>query len=170
MRRLPQRAQPRFALLCLLLTLMTSACSWHLREADSLPVAIKVVYLDHNITQKLSLALSQELSLRGALVVSDATDALITLKQVDFDIERRTLTVNADSKVAEYELVGIAALSALNAQQNLVIQAEAHRHFLNDTSRVLATQFEESRQRTLIIQELARQLVDQLTQLPDSEP
>ena len=145
-----------------LLTL--NGCGWQLAGTAPLPPQLKVVHLDDNLDHDLSNALRQQLNTRGVLIVKSSHNALTQLKQLQFDVDRRTLTVDRDGKVAEYELQGIARLSVIRAGYDAPIEVTANTRLrlANDTARVLATQSDETNQTQLLVQELARKLLNQV--------
>ena len=149
----------------LLFTLMLlSGCGWQLAGSHPLPSALKVVYLSEDISQDLSNALHQHLKLQGALLVTSPDNALSQLRPGQFSIERRTLTVDSNGRIAEYELHGFASLSVLRAgyADPIEVSASAWVRLNNDTARVLATESNAASQTRLLVQELARKLINRL--------
>ena len=147
--------------------LALSGCGWQLAGTMPLSPQLSVVYLNDNLDHDLASALRQQLNARGALVVNSASNALTQFKQLQFDIDHRTLTVDSDGKVAEYELQAVARLSVMRSGYTdpLEVLAKARLRLTNDTVHVLATQSDETRQKQHLMQELARQLLNQITSL-----
>lgn len=142
---------------------LISGCGWKLSQPQSLPANLRIVYLDSNLSSDFRQSLVAELSARGSIITSTRDDAQIRLEQTHFQVEQQELTIDSSGKTAEYELLATACMDIKKTDQPTQNRCSSARARLsNDTSRVLATQFETNNRRALLLSELSRILINQI--------
>jgi len=149
------------------LTLLTTACGWHLRGVMPLPAAYKVMYLDSRAGSEIDRQLQLQLEFNGVVLTQSSDDALVILKVQPVEIERRTLSVASSGQVAEYELNGRlqATLLQPGSNQESELEVKSRRILSNDVNNVVGTNTAEKQQRTEIQRELVRKLLRRLQAL-----
>ena len=92
-------------LLPIAMILLLSACGWQLRNSQVVPTDLGSLYLSSNDAHSdLIQELTRALNVYGAKIVPSSADASYSVVIVDFRQTRRTGTINAAARVAEYQL------------------------------------------------------------------
>lgn len=111
-------------------------------------------------SSEMAWQLRQDLDLRG--IESDGTGEQRTLRVLDERWERRPLSLTADARTAEYELLGMIEFELLGADDGVLIPrrtARANAVFRRNGDRLLGTSQEEARLREELRGELARRIL-----------
>jgi len=167
----------RHLILILTLTAIAS-CGWHLRGVTPLPEGYRVIHVSGE-QRDVRNSLIEHLEFNDVVVPQSAMDAPVNLKITDYEVERRTLSVNALGQVAEYEftarltvnLTRTIAHETASASKEAVpaesrdITTEARRILSNDVNNVVATAAEEATLRNTLRSELITRLMRRLQRL-----
>jgi LPS-assembly lipoprotein len=156
----------RHLLLILTLTMIAS-CGWHLRGVTPLPEGYRIVHLSGYENTDLHQTLAGQLRFNGAVVTSSAGDAPVLIVLSEYDVEKRTLSVNSLGQVSEYELNGYLTADIerqLDGQKHQ-ITVHARRTLQNDVNNVVATQQEEQTLRADLDSDLRTRLLRRLQKL-----
>ena len=141
--------------------LLITACGWHLRGTQPLPVDLQTLYLQTSDPYSdLSKSLRRGLKAAGVTLVPAADDAPYTLSILGQDTNRRTISTTERGKVAEYELT-VQLRYSIKAGAKTVLGPDAidtTRVYVFDENNVASTYEEEQ----LLISEIQRDLVQQL--------
>lgn len=151
----------------LLLSLMISACGWHLRGVTALPKAMQLITLSSQASASFSERLQQQLEFNGSVIFSGekSEQPLTHLSIGGINIERRTLSVNSLGQAAEYELEARLEVNVITALQDYKWQLTVRRTLTNDANNVVASQSEQRIQIQDIEQQLASQLMRRLQKI-----
>lgn len=173
----------RHLILILTLTAIAS-CGWHLRGVTPLPEGYRVIHVSGE-PRDVRNSLIEHLEFNDVVVPQSAIDAPVNLKITDYEVERRTLSVNALGQVAEYEFtarltvkltrtidpgmtdaseMADAPAEAVPAESR-EITTEARRILSNDVNNVVATAAEEATLRNTLRSELITRLMRRLQRL-----
>ena len=167
----------RHLILILTLTAIAS-CGWHLRGVTPLPEGYRVIHVSGE-PRDVRNSLIEHLEFNDVVVPQSAIDAPVNLKITDYEVERRTLSVNALGQVAEYEFTARltvnltrtldpemtdASAEAVPAESR-EITTEARRILSNDVNNVVATAAEEATLRNTLRSELITRLMRRLQRL-----
>jgi len=157
-----------FPSLMITLTLMITACGWHLRGVTPLPKVLEHIAISSKASQSFNERLEQQLSFNGSHIsFGSAGDIKEGGSQPQFksflsisriNVERRTLSINSLGQAAEYELDVTLNAQLITPNQDYRWELNVNRTFTNDSNNVVAT---ESEQQTQIL-EVEQQLVNQL--------
>lgn len=162
-----------FPSLVITLTLMISACGWHLRGVTPLPKVLEHISISSRASQSFNERLEQQLSFNGSQVFhgSKTSEAAGNIKEGDsqpqpksflsvsrINVERRTLSINSLGQAAEYELDVTLNAQLITPNQDYRWELNVNRTFTNDSNNVVATETEQQTQ----ILEIEQQLVNQL--------
>ena len=153
-----------FPSLMITLTLMITACGWHLRGVTPLPKVLEHIAISSKASQSFNERLEQQLSFNGSQIsfgsAGDIKDgdskSFLSISRIN--VERRTLSINSLGQAAEYELDVTLNAQLITPNQDYRWELNVNRTFTNDSNNVVAT---ESEQQTQIL-EVEQQLVNQL--------
>lgn len=84
------------------LTILLTACGWHLRGQVDVPVAFRILNLDVSKVDFISQNAIKQSMLSNGITLAD--DAPFTLVVLDEAATRRALAVTSNAKASEYEL------------------------------------------------------------------
>ncbi|WP_430460044.1 LPS assembly lipoprotein LptE [Thalassolituus sp. LLYu03] len=152
-------------MLTLLLTLtLLSGCGWHLRGVMPIPEQFKVLYLQSQAGNSFDRKLKLQLEFNGVTLTTAAEDGIAVLQIDTVQIEKRTLSVNSNGQVGEYELNGRLTARLLRAasDEEFPLELKARRLLTNDVNNVVGTASAEAQQRSDMESELVRKLLRQL--------
>jgi len=146
------------------LTLLISACGWHLRGITPLPAEMKVLHLQSQAGTAFNQSLKLQLEFNGVFLTENAADAPSILQIDAVDIERRPLSISSNGRVSEYELNGRLNARLLRPLQESEVQYElkARRRYTNDINNVTGTANEAREQRKALEQDLVSKLLRRL--------
>ena len=87
----------------------------------------------------------------------------------EYEIEKRTLAVDSNGRVSEYELNGLllATLERHLTGEKIEIEVTSRRTLANDVNNVVATETEEAQVRSQIDADLVNKLLRRLQSLKD---
>jgi len=148
------------------IALLIQGCGFHLRGEVALPSAISPVHIQGLGTyDNLRTELTQLIGSNGISVAERKGEANTLLRILSHNSDRRTLSVDANGKVAEYELHEGVTFDLLNrdgservAKQSVsVIQT-----YINSEELALGKQQEESTLRREMQRDLANQILRHL--------
>jgi LPS-assembly lipoprotein len=152
--------------------LMLSACGWQLRNSEVVPTDLGSLYLSSNDAHSdLIQELTRALNLYGAKVVSSSADASYSVVIVDFRRTRRTGTINAAARVAEYQLnedVDFLIIGADGSQLIPLSTASVERVYEFDEQDILASDSEERLILSGMREEIVRQILNRLRVVPSA--
>lgn len=141
-------------------------CGWHLLGVTPLPEGYRILFIDGG-NAEIRKAIREQLEFNGAIITASAADAPVQLTIDDYDVEKRTLSVNTNGQVAEYELNAILSASIVRELSNekQSIEVNARRTLSNDVNNVVATQQEEAQTREDLKTDLITRLIRRLQSL-----
>jgi LPS-assembly lipoprotein len=149
--------------LLLLLTATVSACGFHLRQPVPVPTVLKETRII-GVAEfaPLSLQLKKVLTSAGSNVLAATAKAASTINISNEQYTRRVLSVDAQGRVAEYELNYSFSFNVSDAAGALLVQTqkiELSRDYRFDPNNVLAKDTEEAQIRKDMIDFAVRQLM-----------
>ena len=150
-----------------LVVLFLTACGWHLRGVTPLPDAYRVMYIDGQQDTHVYQQLVQQLTFNNVLVTEALEDAPMLMHLETYEIEKRTLAVDANGRVSEYELNGLllVTLERQLSGDKIDVEVTSRRALANDINNVVATQTEETALRHQIDADLVNKLLRRLQSL-----
>ena len=98
------------------LTILLTACGWHLRGQVDVPVALRILDLDVKAVDYVSQNAIKQSMLSNCLTLSE--DAKYTLKLLDESATKRALAVTTNAKASEYELSQSLTFVVLDTEGN----------------------------------------------------
>lgn len=159
-------------LLPIAMILLLSACGWQLRNSQVVPTDLGSLYLSSNDAHSdLIQELTRALNVYGVNIVSNSADASYSVVIADFRQTRRTSTINAAARVAEYQLneeVDFLIVGADGAQLIPLSTASVERVYEFDEQDVLASDSEERRIKNGMREEIVRQILNRLRVVPST--
>lgn len=159
-------------LLVTLMVVMISACGWQLRNSEVIPTDLGSLYLSSNDAHSdLIQELTRALNLYGVKVVTSSSDASYSVVIVDFRQTRRTGTINAAARAAEYQLnedVDFLIVGADGSQLIPLSTASVERVYEFDEQDILASDSEERLIRNGMREEIVRQILNRLRIVPSA--
>ena len=159
-------------LLPIAMILLLSACGWQLRNSQVVPTDLGSLYLSSNDAHSdLIQELTRALNVYGAKIVPSAADASYSVVIVDFRQTRRTGTINAAARVAEYQLneeVDFLIVGADGVQLIPLSTASVERVYEFNEQDVLASDNEERRVKNGMREEIVRQILNRLRVVPST--
>ena len=150
-------------LLLLLLTAGVSACGFHLRGAVEVPAALKETRIV-GVAEfaPLSLQLKKVLTSAGSTVLPATAKTASTISIRNELYDRRVLSVDAQGRVAEYELIYSFDFNVSDETGALLVPSQKitlTRDYRFDPNNVLAKDAEEAQIRKDMIEFSVRQLM-----------
>jgi LPS-assembly lipoprotein len=144
-------------------------CGWHLRGVTPLPDGYRVLYIQGG--NDIRQSLRQQLEFNGAIITASAADAPVQLIIEEYDVEKRTLSVNTSGQVAEYELNALLSASVVRQldDEKQSFEVNARRTLSNDVNNVVATQQEETQTREDLKTDLITRLIRRLQSLEQAK-
>ncbi|MEE8342844.1 MAG: LPS assembly lipoprotein LptE [Gammaproteobacteria bacterium] len=147
-------------------SLIVTACGFHLRGVRQLSPEISVIYLSSaNSNSLLVRYLRQQLQASGAQVTKTRDEALSVLEILVDSVNRRVLSVGSTGKVREYELHYVVTYRVLGADGKKILprrELAISRVILFDETDVLGKTNEAGLVRREMQQDLARMIMRQL--------
>lgn len=145
-------------------------CGWHLRGVTPLPDGYRVLHIQGG-SADIRTALRQQLEFNGAIITASAADAPVQLIIDEYDVEKRTLSINSNGQVAEYELNAMLSASIIRTlnEDKRSFNVNARRTLANDVNNVVATQQEESQTREDLKTDLITRLIRRLQSLEQAK-
>ena len=149
--------------------LLLTACGWHLRGVMSVPDEYRVMYIEGQQQTTLYSTLVRQLEFNKVLVTETLEDAPVLMLLEEYEIEKRTLAVDSNGRVSEYELNGLllATLERHLTGEKIEIEVTSRRTLANDVNNVVATETEEAQVRSQIDADLVNKLLRRLQSLKD---
>lgn len=109
-------------------TVLLSACGFHLRGAVELPPELQETYLQSgNPYTGMARALRNELQAAGATIMESSEQATAILTVVGERSENRILSVGSTGKATEYELFEEVVFSVSDVEGNVLIEPQTLR-------------------------------------------
>ncbi len=159
-------------LLPIAMIFLLSACGWQLRNSQVVPTDLGSLYLSSNDAHSdLIQELTRALNVYGAKIVPSAAGASYSVVIVDFRQTRRSGTINAAARVAEYQLneeVDFLIVGADGAQLIPLSTASVERVYEFNEQDVLASDNEERRVKNGMREEIVRQILNRLRVVPSA--
>lgn len=153
-------------LLIVVASLSLAACGFQLRGQVALPANIQPLYVDYaGINADLHIALRNLLRSSGVELVTNATQANAMLKLSDQEQDRRTVSVGARARSAEYQLFESVEYELRDRQGKTVFgpyKILEQRILANDPNEIVSTASEEKVLREEMRQRLAERIALQL--------
>lgn len=153
-------------LLILFTSLSLAACGFHMRGQVSLPAHIQPLYVDYSrVDADLRIALRNLLRSSGVELTTATTQANAVLKLSDQKYERRTVSIGARARSAEYQLFESVEYELRDRQGKTVFgpyKLLEQRILLNNPNEVVSTGAEETLLRDEMRQRLAERIALQL--------
>jgi LPS-assembly lipoprotein len=143
--------------IALTLTLMATACGYHLRGASGLPKGMSNLYLEGGspiLREQFETTLK---SASGHLVAS-SDKADIVVRIYNDEITRRTLSLSGRGRSNDLELAGHVEFEVIDPKSGMLVSREPvdfRREYFNDQQDVIAKDHEE----TVIKKEMYQQAV-----------
>lgn len=155
-----------FSTFAITLTLLATACGWHLRGALVLPADLQSMYISARDSQSgIALDLKRALEANNIKVAQSSSDAQMTMHIMDERNERRAASVSSGGLASEYELSTEVIYKVTDSNNNLLIPqstASVIRSYSFDPNSVTSAAREEAilrqEMRSDIIQQMARAL------------
>ena len=151
------------ALLFLLLTITTlTACGFHPRGGDTLPVELKNVYLEGG-SPALRDQMQQQLRTAHAQLVP-LQNASMVIKLFGEQFQRRGVSLSERGKTNEYELMYRVEYELATPKDAVLLPRqplEVRRDYYNDQQAILARDNEETVLRAEMAQQVVRTLLNQ---------
>ena len=150
--------------------LLLTACGWHLRGVTPLPAEYKVLYVQGEEESALYHKLVQQLEFNNVLVTESLEDAPMLMTLEEYEVDKRTLAVDSNGRVSEYELNGllIVILERQLTGEKIELEVTSRRTLANDINNVVATQTEETTLRNQIDSDLVNKLLRRMQSLKDN--
>lgn len=150
--------------------LLLTACGWHLRGVTPLPAEYKVLYVQGEEESALYHKLVQQLEFNNVLVTESLEDAPMLMTLEEYEVDKRTLAVDSNGRVSEYELNGllIVILERQLTGEKVELEVTSRRTLANDINNVVATQTEETTLRNQIDSDLVNKLLRRMQSLKDN--
>lgn len=149
--------------LAVALLLQTSACGFRLRGAVEVPAELKVVHIDGvGEFAPLSQELKKVLQRSGTQVLRSAVDAQSVISISEENWRKRVLSVDAQGRVAEYELIYSFFFAVKKPDGEVMVppqKIDLARDFRFDPNNVLAKDAEEAQIRKDMISFAVRQMM-----------
>lgn len=145
---------------------LLAGCGWHLRGVTPMPDGYRILFIEGGNTE-IRNAIREQLEFNGAIITASAADAPVQLTIEDYDVEKRTLSINTNGQVAEYELnarLSVTLVRKLSDEQQS-FDVSARRTLTNDVNNVVATQQEETQTRQDLKTDLITRLIRRLQSL-----
>lgn len=156
----------RLILALCVVSLLVTACGFHLRGVRQLSPEISVIYLTTtNANSLLTRYLRQQLQASGAQVTKTRDEALSVLEILTDSTNRRVLSVGSTGKVREYELHYVVTYRVLGADGKKILprrELVLNRVMLFDETDVLGKSNEEGLVRREMQQDIVRMIMRQL--------
>lgn len=144
------------------LTVLMSACGWHLRGTLTLPEGLDSVYLQNDSNaQVLGRTLERLLAANQIQIAERPAAAQVIIKLLGFEEDRRVVAVGDNTLVTEYELIATADFSVETARGEVVSPPSA-------VSVIRAYQFDQdnvlgmAEEQRLIMEEMRRDIAQQI--------
>ncbi len=141
------------------LTLILSACGFHLQGRTPLPDVVKTPYLQTTDRQtEFALSLERAMITSGARPVEEKDKASVIVNILKDEVVRRTLSVSAQNQPDEYELTYTVRFSVTAGDKELLPPTDISnvRSFAFAEQLLLAKNHEE----TILRQDMAHDLAD----------
>ncbi|MCB1667769.1 MAG: LPS assembly lipoprotein LptE [Porticoccaceae bacterium] len=156
----------RSGIALILSVLLVSGCGWHLRGHNDALQNVQSVHISgRNLQSPLIQTLKRDLKSIDVVLSTDAASAQYSIIILDERSSRRTATVSASARVAEYQLteeVDLLILGADGIQQMPRTTLTLERVFEFDEDNVLAKDDEMELLRHEMRANLSRQIIDRL--------
>lgn len=148
--------------LCLFLALLTTACGWQLRGSSSIPQALERIYLTSSDEHSaLTTDVRQVLLTNKVVITESSSDAPLSLRVLEENIDRRTAAVGADALTSAFELYMTVGYEVRDKQGELLAQpatasiTRIYNYNPNDAA-------SSAREETLLVREMRQDLAGQL--------
>lgn len=141
------------------LTLLLSACGFHLRGSEPLPEVVRAPYIQTLDRQtEFAISLQRALISSGARPVQEKDQASVVVQIIKDDVVRRTLSVSAQNQPDEYELTYNVRFAVTAGDRELLPPTDISnvRSFAFSEQLLLAKNHEE----TILRQDMAHDLAD----------
>ncbi len=152
---------PQFNItLVLLISLLISACGYHLRADIDLPEGLKSIYVQGGSGQ-LRKIIKKTLRSSDGILAENAEAAALVIKVVKERMNRNVLSLNSRGRANEYELYYVLDFLLLDSEGKKLIalqKIEIHKDYFNDQEDVLGKNNEEG----VIRDEMYRQAVQSI--------
>ncbi len=146
----------------LLMSLLLSACGYHLRGAVNLPQELKAVYLQGE-SPELHDQFSKSMESSSGKLLSSQDKAGIVIRFFDEKMNRRVLSLSARGRANDFELdyrVEYEFATAGNAILMPRQAIEVKREYFNDQQDIIAKDNEEAVIRNEIYQQAVRAIIN----------
>lgn len=146
----------------LIVTLLTTACGYHLRGAYDLPKEMKTIFLQGG-SPALRDQLNSVLKSSSGKLASSPEKADIVLKVFKDGIERRVLSLSERGRSNEIELDGHLEFELLDSKNRMLVPREPvefRREYFNDQQDVIAKDNEETVIRNEMYQQVVRTIIN----------
>ncbi len=161
-------------IITILLAITISACGWHLRGAPkNFPPGSKLYITTEDPRSELAESITRLLQTSGLPLAEEPSEADFTLtihKEIE---QKRTVSVDAQGRASEYELITSAEYSVRdNTGRDLLTQARAdvYRTLEWDDAEVVSKGEEERLQREEMRRELIGRIIDRLRRIEINAP
>lgn len=148
------------------LTLLLSACGFHLAGQQPVPDGLQKVYIDTVTPYKVGeppveTQLRAILQRRGVQVLSSPNNDATTIRLSKLSESREVLSIGTDGKALEFRVVTRLHYEVFKGPQTLMLPGDlvASRDYSFEPSQLLAKEAEELRLRSFIQNELAELLM-----------
>ncbi len=157
----------RLASLSLLVVaaVLIHGCGFHLRGSVELPEAMARTYIQGSTWDPMVIELRYALRSAGVTVAEEAADSTAVFRLLGHDFNRRTLSVDGDGKVVEYELHLRVRFDVTDPQSQALVPEQTIdlvRGYLNPDTQVLGKQQEQDTLRREMQRDMAQRILDRL--------
>lgn len=146
----------------LIVTLLTTACGYHLRGAYDLPKEMKTIFLQGG-SPALREQLNTVLKSSSGRLAATPDKADIVLRIFKDGIERRVLSLSERGRSNEIELDGHLEFELLDTKNRVLVPREPvefRREYFNDQQDVIAKDNEETVIRNEMYQQVVRTIIN----------
>jgi LPS-assembly lipoprotein len=146
----------------LLVTLLLSACGYHLRGAVDLPKELKSVYLQGE-SPELHEQFSKSMASSSGKLLSSQDKAGIVIRFFDEKMTRRVLSLSARGRANDFELDYRLEYEFANAANAILMPRqvmEVKREYFNDQQDIIAKDNEETVIRNEMYQQAVRIIIN----------
>jgi LPS-assembly lipoprotein len=146
----------------LMMSLILSACGYHLRGAVELPKELKALYLQ-GASPELHQQFSKVMESSSGKLLSSQENAGIVIRFFDEKMNRRVLSLGATGRANDYELEYRLEYEFANAANAILMPRqvmEVKREYFNDQQDIIAKDNEETVIRNEIYQQAVSKIIN----------
>ncbi len=154
----------RFAMLALL-TLLLTACGFHLRRSADLPAGMQRVYLSVSGSSDFRRELTRAIAATGSTVVDEPGPGVSELRVPIASFSTNALTITGQGRISEYAVQFHVRFDAVNAQGDTLVSEqniEMSREFTYDARHSIGRATQVEALRKSLIEDMVRAVMYRL--------